>query len=284
MKIKWFLSIFVVLLITIVPVASAVTPFKVFVNGQPIFGIPSIVQFIDGLPFVSIESICIELKLDVEYDSKNRTLHISNIGEPQSEVVATLKKANATLYATKREGHLEKFRLKMDGGIRWFPYWRSTDAPAFGPKLFFEDINQDGKEELVIVLTTDHGTGIMITEAHVLQKTKTNIGEIFEERLIDNPVAIINKNVKTKLVSNDQVEITIGKKKKNDTTYDYLKNERIEYSVYKNELVVYISGHIFPPTEGGILITYQFKDNMYQAKKIEYLKKRPDFKMESSFQ
>ncbi|MFF2448266.1 hypothetical protein ACFVSW_14295 [Neobacillus sp. NPDC058068] len=277
MKVKWFLSVFVALVITIVPVASAITPFKVFVNGQPVFGTPSIVQFIGGLPFVSIESISSELKLDVEYDMKNKTLHISNIAEPQSEVVATLKKAKATLYATKREGDLEKFRLEMDGGIRWFPYWRSTAAPAFGPRLFFEDINEDGKEELVIVLTTDHGTGIMITEAHVLQKTMTNIGEIFEEKLIDNPVAIINKNVKTKKVSNDQVEITIGKKKTNDTTHDYLKHEQIDFSVYKNELVVFISGHISPPTEGGILITYQFKDNMYQTKNIEYLKKRPDF-------
>lgn len=288
MNIKWFLSVFVVLLISIVPVVSAVAPFIVFVNGQPVFGISifdtSIVRIIDGSPYVAIESISSELKLDVEYDEKNKTLHISNIGEPQSEVVAMLKKAKATLYATKREGHLEKFRLEMDEGIRWFPYWRSTDAPAFGPRLFFEDINQDGKEELVIVLTTGHGTGITITEAHVLQKTKTNIGEIYEEELIDNPEVIINKNVRTKKISNDQVEITIGQKKTNDTFYEYLKQEQIDFSVYKNNLVAYISGHISPPTEGGILITYQFKDNVYQSKKIEYLKKRPDFIMESSFQ
>lgn len=97
-------------------------------------------------------------------------------------------------------------------------------------------------------------------------------------------MAIINKNVKTKKGSNDQVKITIGQKKTNDTTYDYLKHEEINFSVYKNELVVYINGHISPPTEGGILITYQFKDSMYQAKKIEYLKKRPDFNTENSFQ
>lgn len=111
------------LLISIAPVASATAFFKVFVNGQPIFGVSvfdtsSFVRIIDGLPFVSIESISSELKLDVDYDEKNKTLHISNKGEPQSEVAATLKKAKATLYATKREGNLEKFRLKMDGEIR----------------------------------------------------------------------------------------------------------------------------------------------------------------------
>ena len=284
MKKKWFLTLPFVLLMSIVPVASAKTPLKVFVNGQPVYGIPPIVRIIDGLPFVSIDAISNELKLDVEYDEKNNTVHISNKGEPQSGVVATLKKAKATLYATKREGNLEKFRLEIDGGTRWFPYWRNSDAPAFGPRLFSEDINQDGKEELVVILTSGHGTGIMITEAHVLQKTNTSIGEVYEEKLIDNPVAIINKNVKTKKISNNQIEITIGKNKTKDTFYDYLKHEKIDFSVYKGNLVAYLSGHLSPPTEGGILITYQFKDNMYQSKKIEYLKNSPDFIMESSFQ
>jgi hypothetical protein len=157
MKIKWFFAVFILLSLIIVPVAFAETPIKVFVNGQPVFAIPPIVRIIDGLPFVSIESISSELKLDVEYDEKNKTLHISNIGEPQSKVVATLKKAKATLYATEREGNLEKFRLEIDGGIRWFPYWRSSSAPSYGPRLFFEDINHDGKEELVIILTKEHG-------------------------------------------------------------------------------------------------------------------------------
>lgn len=68
---------------TIVPVASAATSLKVFVNGQPVYFIPPIVQIIDGLPFVSIDAISSELKLDVEYDEKNNTVHISNKGEPQ---------------------------------------------------------------------------------------------------------------------------------------------------------------------------------------------------------
>ncbi|WP_268884081.1 hypothetical protein [Bacillus salipaludis] len=43
MKIKLFVIIFVELLITIVPAANAAIPLKVFVNGQPVFGVPTIV-------------------------------------------------------------------------------------------------------------------------------------------------------------------------------------------------------------------------------------------------
>jgi hypothetical protein len=104
MKRKWFLTVFFLLLITIVAVASASTPLKVFVNGHPIYGAPPIVRIIEGLPFVSIDAISSELKLNVEYDEEKKTVHISNKGEPQSEVVATLKKAKATLYAPKKKG------------------------------------------------------------------------------------------------------------------------------------------------------------------------------------
>lgn len=96
-----------------------------------------------GTVLLAIHEISSEMKLDVEYDGKNKSLHISNIGEPQSEVVATLKKAKATLYATKREGNLEKFRLEINGQIRWFPTWRNSDNPGFGSRLFLEGINQD---------------------------------------------------------------------------------------------------------------------------------------------
>jgi hypothetical protein len=284
-KIKWCFTLLIVLLITLAPVTSASAPLKLFVNDQPVtwIGLPA-VKVIDNTLYVDIHAISNELKLDVDSDHKNNSIYISNISEPQSEIVATYKKAKATLYATKREGNLEKFRLEIDRETRWFPYWRNSDTPAFGPRFFHEDINQDGKKELVIILTTGHGTGVLITEAHVLQKTQTNIGEIYMEKLIDNPLAIINKNVKTKKLLNDQVEIGIGKKKTIDNIYKYLGGEHIEFSVYNNELVAFISGHVSPPPEGAILITYHFKDNMYQAKKIEYVKNRPDFIMESSFQ
>jgi hypothetical protein len=100
---KIIIVVWMVSFITLIPVASAAAPLKVIVNGQPVFGIPPIVKIIEGSPCVSIDAFSSELKLDIEYDQKNNTVHISNKGEPQSEVVATFKKAKAKLYATKRE-------------------------------------------------------------------------------------------------------------------------------------------------------------------------------------
>ena len=104
------------------------------------------------------------------------------------------------------------------------------------------------------------------------------------EKLIDNPVSILNKMVKTRKLSHDQVEISIGKKKTIDNNYKYMGVEDIEFSVYNSKLVAFMRGQLSPLPEGALLITYQFKDNMYQTKKIEYLKTRPAFDMGSSFQ
>jgi hypothetical protein len=283
MKRKWMFALVIILFIVFVPFTLASTFQTIYVNGEPVTA-TSLFKMVGGLPFVSIYSISNRLKLDVDHDEKTNVLSISNKGEPQSKVVATMKKAKATLYATEREGDLERFRLEVDSEIRFFPNWRnSAVSSAFGPRFFYEDINNDGKKELVVILTTEHGTGILDTEVHVLQKIETNIGEVYTEKLVDNPLAILHKNVKSEALPNDKVEVMIGKKKFIYKPNTSLIREHTEFSVYKNELVVYVDSYPYPTPEGAFLITYQFKDDMYQCKRIEYVKERPDFVMESSF-
>ncbi|MDF2675293.1 MAG: hypothetical protein K0R09_3565 [Clostridiales bacterium] len=261
--------------------AIAAPPLKVLINGRP-NNDPSLVRIINGLPYVSIGAISNELNLDFDYNSETSTMYIANKGKPQSKVVATLKKANAVLYATESEGNLEKFIIDINGKIVGQFNWKSVDSPTYGPRLFFEDINQDGQNELVVILTTSYGTGILTTEAHVFHKINTNA--IYLEKLIDNPIAIIKKNVITNQISNNQVEITIGQKKAIDKINPYAKGEHLEYSIYNNRLVAYVSGQLKPAPEGAILITYEFKDDMYQAQSIEYVKNQPDFIKNSPFQ
>jgi hypothetical protein len=137
---------------------------------------------------------------------------ISKKAEPKQHAVATLAEAKATLYATEREGYYEKFKLQMNGITRSFPDWKNVDNPTYAPRLFYNDINHDSKKELVIVLTKDYGTGVLNTEVHVFQSTQTNTDESYKEVLVDNPISILLKNVKTRLTAYE-AEIIIGDKK-----------------------------------------------------------------------
>jgi len=206
---------------------------------------------------------------------------ISNKAESKQLAIATLSEAKATLYATNREGYYEKFKLQMNGFTRYFPDWKNVDNPTYAPRLFFNDINHDGKKELVIVLTKDYGTGVLNTEVHVFQTIQTNIDERYEEVLVDNPISIILKNVKTRLTAH-VAEIIIGDKKTTENIDRFQINPKklfpdiafgniVKFSVIDNQLMASIPGQISPGTFiGSIVIIYEYKDKMYQAKEVEY--------------
>lgn len=208
---------------------------------------------------------------------------ISIHNETKEQVVGNLPEANATLYAVHRDGYLENFRLEANGGIQYFPDWRNTSDRAYGPKLFFNDIDSNGHKELIIVLTTGHGTGVLEQNVHVLHKSKTNIGEVYREVLVDNPMAIFLKNVKTKLTKSEAI-IDIGNAKTvikldrlgilpNQLFSDIAIGNIITFDVLNNELIADLGAQVSPAGGyiGSFRITYILKDKMYQMKKIEFI-------------
>ncbi|MBK3495089.1 hypothetical protein JFL43_09510 [Viridibacillus sp. YIM B01967] len=201
----------------------------------------------------------------------------------RERAVATLPKENITLYATERDGYLQKFRLEVNGNSRLFPYWMNVSEEAFSPKIYFNDINSNGEKGLIIVLTTGTGTGIIEQNVHVFHKTKSNLGYVYKEILVDNPMAIISKNVKTNLTKSEAI-IKIGNKetvinienlgiKPENLFSDISTGNIIKFDVLNNELTAIIGAQVSPV--GGFIgnfhISYIFKDNMYQMKKIEFI-------------
>ncbi|HWO74981.1 MAG TPA: hypothetical protein VNM69_03565 [Bacillus sp. (in: firmicutes)] len=66
-------------------------------------------------------------------------------------------------------------------------------------------VNRDNKKELIIILNKGYGTSVL-EEVYVYRYTNGLI-----EALVDNPLGIINKNVKTKL-STEKAEVRVGDK------------------------------------------------------------------------
>lgn len=108
--------------------------------------------------------------------------------------------------------------------------------------------------------------------------------------LVDDPIAIINKNVKTKL-STEKAEIRIGDKEYkidlaplqiNPTNLleDIAFGGVIKYEVKDQQLTATLPAQISAAGYlGEIVIVYEYRDKMYQAKSIEFqpselLKKR----------
>jgi len=201
--------------------------------------------------------------------------------------IAKSDKADVTLYAKKMNEIYTDFKIDFQGVVLRRPYWINTTSPTWSPQIIYEDINKDGKNELIIILTKGTGTGILEREVHVFHIQNQRINkELVEEPvevLVDDPIVIVLKNVKTKLLPNKAI-ISIGKKKfkinikplKIEPEHllpDIYFGNHINFEINDNQLIAKIGGQISPAggSIGDIQITYMYKDKMYQAKSIKFI-------------
>ncbi|WP_318614633.1 hypothetical protein [Sporosarcina sp. YIM B06819] len=202
--------------------------------------------------------------------------------------IAKSEKGDIILYATKMNVNdvYTDFKIDFKGVMMSRPFWINTTSPTWLPEIINADINGDGKQELIIILTRGTGTGIVEREVHVFHIQNQQLGKMFfevpVEMLVDDPIAIVLKNVKTKM-SSDKATISIGDK---NYTIDikslgiqpevlftdiYFGNI-INFEIKDNQLIAKVGGIISPTGYiGSIQITYMFKDNMYQAKTIDFM-------------
>ncbi len=201
----------------------------------------------------------------------------NNAGAQTSDysVIAKSDKENITIYAKRLEGLYYDFKIDFKGTRFSRPFWMNVTNPSYAPQVFYEYINKDEKRELIIILTKGYGTGALIEEVYVYKNTNGLI-----DLLIDNPLAIIHKNVKTKLTTekgevriNDKVykvditPITIKPKLGDEISFGSI----IDYELRDNELIAIIPGQITPAAYiGEIVIVYEYQDKMFQAKSIEF--------------
>lgn len=200
--------------------------------------------------------------------------------------IAKSDKVDVTLYAKKMNGVYTDFKIGFQGGVLKRPYWINTTSPTWSPQIIYEDINKDGENELIIILTKGTGTGILEQEVHVFQiqnqRITKELVKVPVEVLVDDPIAIVLKNVKTELLPNKAI-ISIGEKKYAIDTKplkiepehlfpDIYFGNLINFEVNDNQLIAKIGGQISPAggSIGDIQITYMFKNKMYQAKSIEF--------------
>jgi hypothetical protein len=204
------------------------------------------------------------------------------------KVIGKIEEIDFTLSAIEENGTYKDFKLDFKDWWTKYPKWEGSTSTAYAPQVIFEDINNDKNNELIIILTTGHGTGINQQEVHVFH-VAYKLDKVTGQRKVDyinpiligNPIAIVYKNVKTNLSTHKAV-IKIGNKittvdvniPSKDLTYDIGYGNILKYFVKDNQLISLVGIHL--PTFGGLIgyieIVYEYKDKMYQAKSIKYIK------------
>lgn len=192
-------------------------------------------------------------------------------------VIAKSEKENIMIYA-KQIGNLYRdFIIQFKDETYFRPFWMNDTNPTYAPQIIYEDINNDTKKELIIILTLGYGSGALLQEVYVYRYTN-GLADV----LVDNPLAIINKNVKTILTTEEAV-IRVGDKvykvdirplqiKPSNLFTDIGFGSVIKYEVIDQHLTATIPAQISPAGFiGQLVIVYEYRDNMYQAKSIDFV-------------
>jgi Tol biopolymer transport system component len=172
---------------------------RLLVNGQEIKpDVPA--QIINGRVMVPVSWITTALKADIYWDKDQRTLEIN-----QARTLASLPDNKASLYPFKEEGGLYDGIIMELGQERKYFDWKNSTIPTYCPQLHAADIDRDGEEEIIVILTHGTGTGVHEEEVHVINPAD------FSEIIVENPLDIVREKVETSIYhKGEDVTVKIG--------------------------------------------------------------------------
>jgi len=82
--------------------------------------------------------------------------------------------------------------------------WKNVANPTYVPIKYIADVDNDNKDEIIILLTTGYGTGIYVQDLHIL-----NLEDLTEIDFED-PIEAINNSVYSSITINeDKVNVTV---------------------------------------------------------------------------
>lgn len=167
------------------------------------------------------------------------------IGGADEPGVVIAETDNIILYANDETegGMYQGITVQTKDKIKAFS-WLAVTNPTYAPKIHVIDADADGKDEVIIILTTDYGTGVLQQEIHVLNM------EDLSEINIQEPIGVINKKVNS----------TIAKKEGKVNVVIKWDGKVIEKSYYESD-----SGIWFDEVTFGSIIMYEIIDNKITA-------------------
>ncbi len=207
----------------------------------------------------------------------------SNARLPESSILlASLPDNDIFFYGDKNSldgpgSNYNGLYLSINGTTKYFD-WESTFKDAFFPELILEDVNSDGKRELIVILTTDEGTGIRQSEVHVIDPANFNAAPVTA------PLAVIGENVTSAIVHENgavTISITVNGKKsvtahREDGAGGWAENEAafgsiVRYAVNGAKLTSTIPAQVSNTLfVGYVTVTYAFDGNQYVMDSIKY--------------
>ncbi|WP_389219279.1 hypothetical protein [Cytobacillus mangrovibacter] len=134
-----------------------------------------------------------------------------------SHIISDVWYENVFLIADKVDSMATKnFTVQVGGGVDSvggellynFPNWYNV---KFGPKLFYKDINSDGRKDVIVALISGAGVSLSTKEIHVLNQVN-DPNRKYEEVPVESINDAVKRLVKIERKGN-KITVLIGKEK-----------------------------------------------------------------------
>lgn len=265
------IGIIALLLISATSIVAASSAAKLFVFDQE--SQITVTQNDKGESMVPLRAFAEELGYQVKWDAESQRI---TIRDKEPILAAKSQDQRIALYGSEKNGEYEKFVLQANGISKKLD-WTSTSNPTYAPQIYIQDVNSDKRDEIVVILTKGYGTGTMITEPHILD------AETLEEYYIEDLTPILLKNVKS-TISESGVSIKV-KGKETTVPSDQIEADKdnwfdsvsfmnsYSYDLVNGKLQAQLAAQVSPTDFiGELVVTFVYKDRMFQADVIEFIK------------
>jgi len=153
--------------------------------------------------------------------------------------------------------------------------WQNVADPEYYPMLIVEDLNNDQQDEIYLFLTKGHGTGVIDTQIHILQRD-------FSEITAPNPFVDLKDKLHSTVQEKDNKQFYTLNLQNTSYTYSFEHDEAAmwfeevvvgkttTYRIEENKLIVSLSLQVAPTiTVGTLDVSYRLQGKQFKLVQIK---------------
>ncbi|WP_339847421.1 hypothetical protein MKY42_31485 [Paenibacillus sp. FSL W7-1088] len=169
------------------------------------------------------------------------------------------------------------FDVELNGELKTFN-WSNVTNPSFYPQISVVDLDADGEDEIVIILTKGTGTGVHDSEVHVLQSD-------FTEILVSDPRKFVLSHIKVDLKTHKEIRqytvsvdgqehsFEFSESDSNDWFKQPMVQNILRFEIQDNQLIAELPIQISTSHYlGDAIVRYAFVNGKWEPSKIEMAK------------
>ncbi|MFE6074704.1 hypothetical protein ACFVQB_09535 [Paenibacillus sp. NPDC057886] len=216
-------------------------------------------------------------KIDKNASKENATTPATSTPNTLLSETSDKRVAIYGVQETEQKDMFSSLNVVINGEAKTFN-WINVTNPSFYPQISVVDLNADGKDEIVIVLTKGTGTGVHDSEVHVLKSDFTEISVSDPRKFVLSNIKVdlkTDKDIRKYTLSVDGQEhlFEFSESDSNDWFEQPTVQNILRFGLKDNQLIAELPIQISTGNYlGDAIVRFSFVNGKLEPSKIEIIK------------